>query len=142
MVHVEDVARTFQAVLEAPLADIHNQALNNGAGHLNHQVRELAEIAAGAVPGCEVEIRGEASADQRTYKADFSKFARTFPDFEFQWTAETGAQDLADAFRRIGLTYDQYKGERFTRLKWLTHLLESRRLDGSLRWSQPAEVRE
>jgi nucleoside-diphosphate-sugar epimerase len=142
VVHVEDVARTFQAVLEAPLDDIHNQALNNGAGHLNHQVRELAEIAAGAVPGCEVEIRGEASADQRTYKADFSKFARTFPYFEFQWTAETGARDLADAFQRIGLTYDQYKGERFTRLNWLTHLLESRRLDSSLRWSQPAEARE
>ncbi len=140
VVHVEDVARTFRTVLEAPLADVHNQAFNNGAEHLNHQVRELAEIAAGAVPGCTVEIRGEASADQRTYKADFSKFARTFPDFEFKWTAETGARDLAAGYRRVGLTYDQYKGERFTRLKWLTHLLDSRQLDASLRWSQLAET--
>ena len=135
VVHVEDVARTFQAVLEAPRADIHNQAINNGADHLNHQVRELAAVAAAAVPGCEVEIRGEASADQRTYKADFSKFARTFPDFRFKWTAETGAKDLAGAFQRFGLSLEQVQGERFIRLKWLNHLIETKRLGPSLRWS-------
>ncbi len=135
VVHVEDVARTFQAVLEAPLADVHNQAFNNGADHLNHQVRELAAYAAAAVPGCEVEIRGEASADQRTYKADFSKFARTFPDFAFKWTAEAGAKDLADAYRSFGLTREHVEGKHFIRLKWLNHLLDTGRLDRSLRWA-------
>ena len=69
---------------------IHNQAFNNGAEHLNHQVIELAEIAARTVPGCELEVLGQADADQRTYKTDFSKFARTFPDFEFEWTPDDG----------------------------------------------------
>jgi len=135
VVHIEDIARSFQAVLEAPLTDVHNQAFNNGAEQLNHRILELAEIAASTVEGCEVEVRGEAAADQRTYKADFSKFARTFPDFEFQWTARDGARDLAASFRHIRLTLEQYRGERFTRLKWLSHLLESGRLDGSLRWT-------
>lgn len=135
VVHVEDVARTFQRVLEAPLADVHDQAFNNGADHLNHQIRELAEIAAATVEGCEVEVRGEPGADQRTYKADFSKFARTFPDFEFKWTARRGAWQLADAFREVGLTYEQYKSGRYVRLQWLRGLLESGRLDGALRWA-------
>lgn len=140
VVHVEDIARSFRAVLEAPLADVHGEAFNNGAEHLNHQIRELAEIVAEAAgEGCELEIRGEASADQRTYKADFSKFARTFPDFEFKWTARKGARDLVDTFRRIGLTYEQYKGERFTRLAWLERLLGSGELDGALRWKKPVE---
>jgi nucleoside-diphosphate-sugar epimerase len=140
VIHVEDVARAFQAVLEAPLADIHNQAFNTGANHLNHQIIELAEIAASTVPGCELEVRGEPGADQRTYKADFSKFERTFPDFEFRWNARTGAEQLASTFGRIGLTQEQYRSEKFTRLRWLNHLRDTGQLDDALRWTTSLEV--
>jgi nucleoside-diphosphate-sugar epimerase len=135
VVHVEDVARSFQAVLEAPVEDVHNQAFNNGAEHLNHQVMRLAEIAAEAVPGCPVEVLGHRSADQRTYRADFSKFTRTFPRFDFRWSPQMGARELAGTFSRIGLTRDAYVDPRFTRLKWLTGLIETGRLDRSLRWT-------
>jgi hypothetical protein len=42
---------------------------------------------------------------------------------------------LAATFTRIGLTHAQYKGERFTRLKWLNKLLNEKKLDGKLRWT-------
>jgi nucleoside-diphosphate-sugar epimerase len=141
VVHVEDVARSFQRVLEAPIELVHNQAFNNGADHLNHQVIRLAEIAAEAVPGCSVEVLGQPGADQRTYKADFGKFARTFPEFEFRWRPELGAADLVRAFTRVGLTRDVYLDRRYTRLKWLNYLLEEGRLDASLRWTAEAEAR-
>jgi nucleoside-diphosphate-sugar epimerase len=139
VVHVEDVARAFMAVLEAPIETVHNQALNIGANRLNHQIRELAEIVARTVPDCVLEMRAQSGADQRTYKADFSKFARTFPDFEFQWTAEKGALQLSRQFRALGLTGDDLADKRYTRLTWLGHLLDSERLDGALRWNDPAE---
>jgi nucleoside-diphosphate-sugar epimerase len=132
---VEDVARSFHRVLEAPHQDVHNQAFNNGAEHLNHQVIELAEIAASTVPGCELEILGSAGADQRTYRADFGKFARTFPDFEFKWTPKAGALQLYETFARIGLTKELFADPRFTRLRWLNQLLDCGRLDRSLRWT-------
>jgi nucleoside-diphosphate-sugar epimerase len=135
-VHVEDVARAFHAVLEAPLQAVHDQAFNTGADHLNHRVIELAEFAAAAVPGCEIEVLNRPGADQRTYKADFAKFARTFPDVEFRSTA-AGARELADAFVRIGLTREQYDGERFVRLRWLEHLLGAGILDQNLRMRTP-----
>jgi len=131
---VRDIARSFQAILEGPVEDIHNEAFNNGAEHLNHQIFELAEFAADAVPGCKVEILAEPGADQRTYKADFAKFARTFPDFEFEINARQGARDLAAAFQSIGLTREQVQGNRFVRLRWLNHLLDTSRLDSALRW--------
>jgi nucleoside-diphosphate-sugar epimerase len=141
VVHVEDVSRAFQAVLEAPLEAIHNEAFNTGADHLNHQVIELAEVAGKAVPGARVEVLGEAGADQRTYKADFGKWARTFPDFEWRWNAETGARALADAFERIPLTEELYEDRRFVRLRWLSHLLDSGDLDDSLAWTAAAVTR-
>lgn len=135
VVHVKDIARSFIAVLRAPREDVHNQAFNNGAEELNHQVRELAEIAVEAVPGAELEVLGRTSADQRTYKADFGKFGRTFPDFRFEWTPERGAAELSEAFRSIGLDRERFEDERFTRLRWLRHLLDAELVDGDLRWT-------
>jgi nucleoside-diphosphate-sugar epimerase len=134
VVHVRDVARVFLMVLEAPLADVHNQTFNTGANHLNHQIIELAEIVAKTVPGCELEILAQPGADQRTYKADFGKFARVFGNFEFQWTAEKGVRELHDAFTRIGLDRGVFTDKKFTRLKWLKHLLSTDQLDHDLRW--------
>ena len=133
--HVQDVARAFLHVLEAPIARVHNQAFNNGEDRMNHQIRELADVVVRTVPGCRLECRHSPEADQRTYKTDFGKFARTFPEFAFEWTIERGAQELAEAFRSIGLTEAEFFDKHFTRLKWLRYLLDSGRLDGSLRWT-------
>ena len=135
VVHVKDVARAFLAVMDAPREDVHNQAFNVGADHLNHQILGLAEIAAKTVPDCQVRILAQAGADQRTYKTDFGKFARVFPSFEFEWDPERGARELYDAFTSIGLSRGDYEDRRFTRLKWLRYLLETRALDDSLRWT-------
>jgi nucleoside-diphosphate-sugar epimerase len=140
VVHVQDVSRAFQAVLEAPLGDVHNQAFNTGSEELNHRIIDLAEIAVRTVPGATLEVLAQPDADQRTYRTDFGKFARTFPTFEFGWTPTTGAVEVYDAFRSIGLTADDFASPRFTRLKWLRQLIESGRLDGNLRWSEQAEA--
>jgi len=134
VVHVQDVARAFLAVLEAPEADVHNQAFNTGADHLNHQIIELAEIAVKTVPGCELEVQSRPGADQRTYRTDFGKFARVFPDFEFRGTKD-GARDLYEALRASGITRETFADKRFTRLRWLSYLLDSGQLDTTLRWT-------
>ena len=134
VMHVQDVARYFQAFLEAPKDKIHNQAFNSGANELNHQIIELAEIAVKTVPGCKLEMQPKAGADQRTYKADFGKFARTLPDFKFKWNAVSGAAELYQAYKKANLTHADFVDKKFTRLKWLHYLLDSGRLDGALRW--------
>jgi nucleoside-diphosphate-sugar epimerase len=136
VVHIEDLARAFKAALEAPVEDVHDQAFNVGSDDLNHQVIDLARAAASTVPGCELEVRAQPGADQRTYKTDFSKFARTFPDFSFEWAPARGARELCEAFKRVGLDRDVFTDRRFTRLRWLEHMLASGALDDSLRWSR------
>jgi nucleoside-diphosphate-sugar epimerase len=136
VVHVNDVARAFLEVLRAPREHVHNHAFNVGANDLNHQVRELAEIAVATVPGSKLVVLGEPGADQRTYKADFGKFAATFPEFAFEWSAERGAEDLHRAFSSVGLTSELFRDDRFTRLTWLRRLLESGQIDDSLRWTR------
>ena len=136
VIHVQDVARMFQAVLEAPTDKIHNQAFNAGANSLNHQIIELANTAVNTVPGCKLEVVAKTGADQRTYKADFGKFAKTFPDFKFKWSVQTGATELYEAFKRAKLTHADFVDKRFTRLKWLRYLLDSGLLNNDLRWNK------
>lgn len=132
--HIEDVARAFLHVLEAPIERVHNQAFNNGEDRMNHQIIELARAAAQAVPGATIECRNSPDADQRTYKTDFGKFARAFPHFTFRWTVQDGAKELAEAFTAVKLKPEDFTDKRFTRLKWLRHLLDTGQLDDSLRW--------
>lgn len=134
VVHIRDLVRTMRLFLEAPVDKIHNAAYNNGAECLNYQIIQLAEIVARTVPGAKLEVRAEASADQRTYRADFGKFARSFPDFRFEWTPERGAAELYQSFVAAGFGKADYEGTRFVRLRWLRQLLDTGRLDNHLRW--------
>jgi nucleoside-diphosphate-sugar epimerase len=136
VLHIEDVATAFRTVLEAPLEAIHNEAFNTGADHLNWQIRQLAEVAVETEPGAELEVLAKPSADQRTYKASFAKWAKTFPDHEWRFDPRSGARQLHDALVAAGVTADDYGGERFVRLRWLHRLLEDGDLDNGLRWTR------
>ena len=139
VIHIQDVAAAFMTVLDAPIEKIHNQAFNTGANELNYTILDLAYIVTQIVPNCSLTLEAKSSADQRTYKADFGKFARTFPDFKFRWTAERGAGDLWRKFLEVGLNADDLADKRFTRLSWLRHLLETDQLDESLEWHRPVQ---
>jgi nucleoside-diphosphate-sugar epimerase len=134
LVHIEDIARATLAVLEAPAGVLHSEAVNVGRDTENYQVRELAEIVRDTLGDCEVEYAGSGDPDPRSYRVDFGRFARTFPDAGLRWTAADGARELLDAYRRAGLTLAQFEGERYTRLKRLRGLRERGELDSELRW--------
>lgn len=133
IVHVEDIARAFLAVLEAPAEAVHDEAFNVGAGSENYQIHELADIVAEVVGDCEVVITGEAGADPRSYRVDFSKIAARLPAFQPQWTARRGAEELHAAYRQHGLTAAQ-RADVYTRLAWLNALRRDGRVDDTLRW--------
>lgn len=136
IVHIADIARAFLAVLEAPRTVVHNQAFNVGVNTENYRIRELAEIVKATVPNCEVEFAKDAEPDKRTYRVDFSKIQRVLPAFQPQWNAKRGAQELLQAYQRIGLTVDEFEGQRYKRIDHIKSLLRMNLLDEELRWRQ------
>jgi nucleoside-diphosphate-sugar epimerase len=134
LVHVEDIARATLAVLEAPPAVVHGKAFNVGRDEENYQVRELAEIVRDTVGDCKVEYAGTGDPDPRSYRVDFGRFARTFPEARLRWTAREGAQEVLDAYREVNLTLEQFESDRYIRLRRLRLLLERGELDAELRW--------
>jgi nucleoside-diphosphate-sugar epimerase len=135
IVHIEDISRAFIAVLHAPRKLIHNEAFNVGRTEENYRIRDLADIVKEIVPGCQVDYAEDGGPDKRCYRVDCSKIAITLPDFKPQWTARSGAQELYEAYQRVGLKLDDFEGTRYKRIDHITQLLESGRIDASLRWS-------
>lgn len=134
LVHAQDIAAAFLAVLEADRAAVHGQAFNVGSSTGNLRVREIAEIVAEAVPGSRLAVTGETGNDPRSYRVDFSRLADAVPAYRPRWDVAAGAAELRDAYGRYGLTQESF-AQSFTRLAWLRHLVETGRLDGdTLRW--------
>src|SRR3954466_3866155 len=73
IVHIEDISRAFIAALQASRDRVFNQAFNVGQTAHNYRIRDLAEIVASVVPGCELAFAEGAGPDKRNYRADFSK---------------------------------------------------------------------
>jgi nucleoside-diphosphate-sugar epimerase len=134
IVHIEDIARAFLAVLGAPREVVHNEALNVGQTEENYRIRELADIVQDVVPGSQIEYAKDGGPDPRCYRVDFGKIQRLLPEFKPQWNARRGAEELYDAYRRGGLVIEDCEGPRFKRIDHLKFLLATDRVDSTLRW--------
>ena len=139
IVHIRDIVAAILAVLDAPQETVHNEIFNVGRTEENYRISELADIVAQTVPGCRVEYAPDGSPDKRCYRVNCDKINRTLPNFRPQWTARTGAQELYEAYRTMGLSAEDLERGRYLRMSHIQRLLQAEQLDASLRWSrQPA----
>jgi nucleoside-diphosphate-sugar epimerase len=134
LVHVEDLARSYVAALAAPREAVHAAGFNVGTTTENYRIRELAEIVADVVPGCEVTFAEGAGPDKRCYRVDCNKIARVLPGFKPQWTARRGAEQLIAAYRERGLTAEEFEGPRFSRIAHVKQLVAQGRMTPELLW--------
>jgi nucleoside-diphosphate-sugar epimerase len=135
IVHIEDITRAFIAVLRAPREVVHNQAFNVGQNSENYQVRDLAEIVREVVPNCVVEYAPGGEPDKRSYRVNFDKINRVLPDFQPQWTARKGAEQLYEVYQQLNLQPEDFEGPRYKRIDRIKHLLSTGELDSALRWN-------
>jgi len=139
IVHIADISRAFIAVLNAPRDVVHNVAFNVARNEDNYRIRELADIVKETVPHCTIEYAKDAGPDKRCYRVDSSKIARTLSSFKPVWNARKGAQELFEAYKRIGLKLEDFEGPKFKRIDHIKKLLSTGRLSPDLRWTATME---
>lgn len=137
IVHIEDMSGAFLAAVQAPRETVHNQAFNVGRTNENYRIREIAEIVVETVPGSRLEFAEGAGPDTRNYRVNCDKILQQLPGFNPQWDARKGAKQLYEAYQDIGLQLEDFEGPRYRRVDHIKHLIQSGRLDGSLRWREP-----
>jgi nucleoside-diphosphate-sugar epimerase len=132
VVHIRDITQAFLLALEAPREVVHARAFNVGSTAENFRIRQLAEIVADTVEGCQVEFAAGATADARDYRVDFGRIQREL-GFEAAWTARMGAEELRDAFDRVRPTVNEFEGPRYARIAHIRQALADGSLDATLR---------
>jgi nucleoside-diphosphate-sugar epimerase len=133
LVHIRDISKAVKCALEAPIETIHNEIFNVGDSRENYRVREIAEIVGTAFPGCKTTF-GDSGGDNRSYRVSFDKINSQLPGFSCEYTAEDGAKELSDLFKRINMSEDLFLAKPYTRIKQLKFLLETRQLNSDLFW--------
>jgi len=134
IVHIRDIALAFIAVLDAPRELIHNQAFNVGVTEDNLQIRDIAKIVGETVPNCHVEFADGASPDKRCYKVNCDRLPQVLSSFQAKWNARRGAKELYEAYKKHGVTLEEFEGPRYKRIAHIRKLLQEGILDKTFRF--------
>ncbi len=137
LVHIEDIARAFLALMEAPRETVHNQAFNVGRDEDNYQIRQIADMVQRIVPKSRVRYADGAGPDKRCYRVNFGKIRRVVPAFQPAWDLRRGVEQLYGAYTSARLTLEDLEGSRFMRIKHVKKLMAAGLLDETLRWKSP-----
>lgn len=132
LVHAEDIARAFAAVLDAPTESIHDEAFNVGRDVDVVQVRDIALLVSKAMDAPVTFAEG-AGPDARDYRVDFTKIGRVLPAFSPEWTVPDGIAELARDMAERGLSAEDFEGPRFVRLARIRQLQAAGALTTDLR---------
>jgi nucleoside-diphosphate-sugar epimerase len=134
LVHIEDIARAYVALLHAPRELVHNQAFNVGRSEENYQVRDVVAMVAEAIPGTNVRYADGAGPDLRCYQVNCSKLETLIPEYKPRWTVRAGIEELRDAYIRNRTTRDEFLGPKYLRIGQIKLLQRANRLGDDLRW--------
>jgi nucleoside-diphosphate-sugar epimerase len=134
LVHIEDIARAFLALLDAPQDLVHDRAFNVGRTEENYRIREVARLVEDVVPGSTITFAEGAGPDKRNYRVSCERIETEVPGFQPVWTVRKGIEELYDAFVSNGLTVEVLGSWRLQRIAWIRQLIAEGRLGTDLRW--------
>jgi nucleoside-diphosphate-sugar epimerase len=139
LVHADDIAAAFLALLTVDRERVHGRAFNVGQSTENYLIRDVAELVRDLVGGTVTYAQGS-GADLRNYRVSCDLIAHDVPEFRPQWTVAKGIEQLVEQYRRHRLSLDDLMGERHQRLARINALRGSGALDDALRWTDTAGV--
>ncbi len=122
-IHVEDVARTFSALLSLSPQRIHDRAINIVQRHENYRIAQVAEAVTEAIPDSQWTGAFDV-ADTKSYHVCGEQLAHLLPGFRFNWKLAEGIRQLAAALQGAGVTSAEWRSDRYRRVMWLRSLLE------------------
>ncbi len=139
LVHVEDVARAYAAVLRDPGFGNNCTVFNVVPPGENYHVVDIADAVTEMVPHI-ARSAANNTYDERSYRVSGARLPKTLSHFRYRWNLRRGIEQLCSALTNAGLTAGDWRSDRYRRSLRLKYLLESGAMSRELRWSTPAAV--
>jgi nucleoside-diphosphate-sugar epimerase len=133
IIHLEDVARAFVAMLEVDRKDMHLQAFNVAADSENYQIRDIAAMIRDQIPGSNIVFETAESSDNRNYRVSGSKLESVLGSRWRRYSLEDGIAQLHTALAGTPVRPDEFEGTRYQRLMHLRSRISAGELTSDLR---------
>lgn len=131
LVHIEDVARAFLALLKADAVRVCGQAFNIGQTKENYQIKKLADIIARHIPGTSIKLLNTSGPDKRSYRVSCDKIA-ALKEFRPQWSVNRYVPLLYTALKKMKFSAEDFRNEEYYTLAFYRILEENKRIDQNL----------
>ena len=147
-VHIEDVCNVFKQCLLNRKKIKGFTVLNVGKDENNIKIIDIANLIKNEINGCSISFLNKKSnveeifkdrkiqdgVDVRTYKVDFAKLEKTFPNLKLKWNMQNGIRNLIEFLETYLLNENKFKQREFYRLQQLEFLLSTKQLNKNLIW--------
>lgn len=134
LIDVRDLSDIFIAFVKARAQKVNKQIFNIGFDENNFQVKQITEYIQKYLNNSEVEFTGEHGKDTRSYKVDFSKFKKAFPQIKKRWPIDKSIKDLLVQLKKINFTRNEFLTNKYARITILKQLLDDKLVDSNLFW--------
>jgi nucleoside-diphosphate-sugar epimerase len=135
LIDVRDLSHIFEEFLRIDANKVNGEIINIGFPENNLQVKDIAQSVKKVLPECDLVFTNEHGSDSRSYQVDFTKFLSLFPKIKQKWPIEKSVEDLAKQIKKAKLTKKDLQVGRFTRIKTLKELLQTKKLSKNLYWN-------
>lgn len=125
-VHVGDLVQIINLIIRSD-NNMDKQIVNVGSKKLNYSIKEIA-IKIGNKLDIKNIAYGKKDPDQRSYKVDFSKFERFFPEYHFEFDLDNGIDELIKNYEVHNFDLNAY------RLKKIKYLMGENIVDKELKF--------
>ena len=132
LIHVLDVCKGINCILNSPIKCIHNKIYNLGDTNENYQIRELANYISEVIPNCESVIESSVK-DNRSYRVSFGKINSEL-NFKCDINIIDGIDELVKLFDDIKLSDESFFSRDFTRIKQIEYLIKTNQINDYFYW--------
>ena len=135
LIHVNDMARAISwASTRESSAGGAFLSVNAGSDAWNFQVKDLAEIVAGILPGTEISINKDAQPDKRSYRVNFARYKELAPNHQPQVRIEDAIDEMKERLETMAFSDTDFRNSDLIRLKVLQKLQHKGLLNTNLEW--------
>jgi len=134
LLDVHDLAHFFVLFLQSKSKIVNGETYNVGFNNSNYQVNDILELVKKQYPQSRIIYTGKHGADSRSYRVNFDKIAKLFPDLHQDWPLNKSIKYMAYKLKQHGYSQNDFINHKFSRLSELKRLKKEKLLDRKLKW--------
>lgn len=134
LIDVRDLCDIFCKFIKTESKHVNGNIFNIGFSKSNYQIKHILKLIKKNLPKCQILFTKEHGKDTRSYKVNFSKLKKLFPNLKQNWPLERSIQNLIKELKKNNFKREHFEQRTFERLNTLKSLISESKLTKDLYW--------